>query len=212
MNPNFVPGWMRTAPILVVVVVAMAGSAAFAPAPVAASQASAAPGWAAEVNVARAAPRPQHLPLPDGAVGRLTIASIDVDAIARRVGLTAGGAMDVTPNIWDVGVFDGGVQPGHPGSAVIEGHLDWTTGPAVFWNLHRLGMGDEVDYADADGTEHRFAVSRVRNIPWNSAIPDDLFATSGTPTLTMITCSGTWISSAHSYSTRLLLTATEITS
>jgi sortase (surface protein transpeptidase) len=171
----------------------------------------AAPGWASEVNATRAVPRAQRPALPAGALGRLDIDSIGVDAIARPVGLTAGGAMAVTADIWDVGVFDHAVQPGQPGSAVIEGHLDWTTGPAVFWNLHRVGMGSEVDYTAADGSLYRFSVTRVRNIPWNSAIPDDLMSTSGPPTITMITCSGTWLGSVHSYSTRLLLTATAIT-
>ncbi|MFY9615410.1 MAG: class F sortase, partial [Candidatus Dormiibacterota bacterium] len=150
------------------------------------------------------------LALPSGAIGRLTIDAIDVDAVARPVGLTAGGAMDVTSNIWEVGVFDQSVQPGEPGSSLVEGHLDWYTGPAVFWNLRKVGTGAEIDFTSADGVLHRFTVTQARNIAYNSAIPNDLMARTGTPTITLITCSGAWISSAHSYSTRLLLTATAI--
>ncbi|MDP9326316.1 MAG: class F sortase [Candidatus Dormibacteraeota bacterium] len=210
MDPNFAHGWLRIAPILALAVVAMGGSAAFVPAAAAAQPVASAPGWAPEVNAGRAAPRPPKLALPKGAIGRLTIDSIGVDAVARPVGLTAAGAMDVTSNIWEVGVFDQSVQPGQPGSAVVEGHLDWYTGPAVFWNLHRVGTGAEIDFTSADAVVHRFTVTRARNIPYNSAIPDDLTARTGTPTITLITCSGAWISSAHSYSTRLLLTATAI--
>ncbi|HEV3235051.1 MAG TPA: class F sortase [Candidatus Dormibacteraeota bacterium] len=210
MIPRFAPAWLRIAPILALVVVAMGGSTALVPAAAAVQQVAAAPGWAPEVNAARAAPRPPKLALPNGAIGRLTIDAIGVDAVARPVGLTAGGAMDVTSNIWEVGVFDQSVQPGQPGSSLIEGHLDWYTGPAVFWNLHKVGPGAEIDFTSADAVLHRFTVTQARNIPYNSAIPNELMAQSGTPTITLITCSGAWISSAHSYSTRLLLTATAI--
>ncbi len=209
MNPTLLPGRIRMMPILLVVALAVGGSGVFAPAPVAASRPTAS-GWLPEANVARGEPRTRSLPLPAGAIGRLTIASIALEAVARPVGLTPSGAMDVTPNIWDVGVFNQSVMPGDPGSSVIEGHNDWYTGPAVFWNLHQVGKGDEIDYTAADGTTHRFAVSRTRNIPFNAAIPDDIMVRDGTPTITLITCSGTWIGSAHSYSTRLLLTATAI--
>jgi len=37
--------------------------------------------------------------------------------------------------------YSPGPAPGEPGDAVIDGHLDWTTGPAVFWNLGKLHAG-----------------------------------------------------------------------
>lgn len=213
MDPILVPRWARLTAIAVVllILIAVAGTFLLPRASSPAPRVEAAAAWipAVEPNpphVARAA----KVTFPGGAIGRLSIPAIGVDAVARPVGLTRSGAMDVTPDIWDVGVFDRAVNPGEPGSAVIEGHLDWYTGPAVFWNLHRLGSGDEIDFDSADGTRHRFAVSRQRTMPYNSAIPDDLYARDGTPTITLITCSGSWVGSAHSYSSRLLLTATAI--
>ena len=208
MNLRLVPRWPRAAPILLGLVVVLGGYTVFSPAPAAVVRPSL--GYPPEVNGARAQHSPPKPVLPVGAIGRLTIAAIAVDAVARPVGLNSSGAMDTTPNIWDVGVFDQSVMPGEPGGALIEGHLDWTTGPAVFWDLHKLGNGVEIDYTSAAGTTSRFAVSKVRNVPYNSHIPEDVSTRTGTPMITLITCSGAWISSAHSYSTRLLLTATQI--
>lgn len=208
MNLRLVPPWLRAAPILLGLVVVLGGSTVFSPAPVAVVRPSL--GFMPESNGVRAQHAPPKPVLPPGAIGRLTIAAIRVDAVARPVGLSSSGAMDTTPNIWEVGVFDQSVMPGQNGGALIEGHLDWTTGPAVFWDLHKLGNGDEIDYTSADGTTYRFGVSKVRNVPYNSQIPEDISTRTGTPMITLITCSGSWIGSAHSYSTRLLLTATEI--
>jgi sortase (surface protein transpeptidase) len=207
MDPVILPRWARLLPIIAIAILALGGSAVLTPVSDAATSPPAARWVPADDGNGTHVVR-QTADLPSGAVGSRSIPTIGVDAVARPVGLLPSGNMDVTPNIWDVGVFNQTVQPGQPGSAVIEGHLDWYTGPAVFWNLHRLGPGDEIDYTGADGTVHRFLVSRARNIPYTSAIPDDLYATGGPPTITLITCSGTWLRGAHSYSTRLLLTAT----
>jgi sortase (surface protein transpeptidase) len=204
MSPVLLPRWLRVVPILVLAVVGLAGSTVLPVPAIAASPAPSLARWETPKPVEVAKPAP----LPPGAIGRLTIPSIGVDAVARPVGLLPNGTMDVTTNIWEVGVFNQAVLPGQPGSAVIEGHLDWTSGPAVFWNLHTLDNGQEIDYTAADGNTFRFAVSKARNLPYTAAIPPDLHTRSGPATITLITCSGSWISSAHSYSSRLLLTAT----
>jgi LPXTG-site transpeptidase (sortase) family protein len=213
MDPILLPRRVRVVAIVgvLLLLIAAAGALLLPRTSSPAARVEAAPAWipAVEPNPAHVAHAPK-VTVPDGAIGRLSIPSIGVDAVARPVGLTRSGAMDVTPNIWDVGVFDQAVKPGEQGSAVIEGHLDWYTGPAVFWNLHRLSTGDEIDFDSADGATHRFAVSRARTVPYNAAIPDDLYTRTGTPSITLITCSGSWVNSAHSYSTRLLLTATAI--
>ncbi len=148
--------------------------------------------------------------LPAGAIGRLQIAGIGVDAAMLPVGNTPSGAVDVTKGIWDVGWYNQSVQPGTSGSAFIEGHLDWYTGPAVFWNLHRLALGNEIDYVHANGTISRFQVTRLRQLSYSGAIPDDMLAADGPSRLNIVTCAGTWVRAAHTYSNRLVVTATLI--
>jgi sortase (surface protein transpeptidase) len=212
MNPRLLPRWARILP-LVFLLVLVGGSARYASSPV--QQAIAESGTPTalvpddERHVLPVKPDPVAAPaeLPGGAIGRLSIPRIAVNAVAREVGVLPSGAMDTTPGIWDVGVFNRTVRPGEPGNALIEGHLDWFTGPAVFYHLHTLTTGDAIDFAYTDGTVHHFAVSGSRTVSYTAPIPDDLYAREGTPTITLITCSGTYIRSAHSYSTRLLLTA-----
>jgi hypothetical protein len=50
----------------------------------------------------------------------------------------------------------------------------------------------------------------MRNLPYTTAAPRDLFSRTGAPSVTLITCSGAWNRGAHSYTTRLLVTATQI--
>jgi sortase (surface protein transpeptidase) len=200
-------------PVALLMALIVAGSAAFTePVQQATAETPAVVAIVAEdghhaLLVAPDLPPPPRPALPAGAIGMLSIPRISVNAVAREVGVTRAGAMDTTPGIWDVGVFNRAVRPGEPGNAIIEGHLDWYTGPAVFYHLHTLSIGDRISFTAADGTTHHFAVSRSRTVAYNSTIPDDLYAREGTPTITLITCSGTYLAAVHSYSTRLLLTA-----
>lgn len=210
MDLQILRPWMRTGLLVAVAALSIAGSTALTPASEAALRpTSVASIPAYEPNPPRVA-RPEPIPLPAGAIGKLAIPAIGVDAVARPVGVLPSGAMDVTSDIWEVGVFDQTVAPGQPGNALLEGHLDWYTGPAVFWNLRQLQNGDEIDYTEATGQLHRFAVSSAGSLAYNAAIPDSMYSTSGTATITLITCAGAWVASAHTYSSRLLLTATQL--
>jgi sortase (surface protein transpeptidase) len=140
----------------------------------------------------------------------LLIRAIGVNATMLPVGITPQRNIDVTKGIWDVGWYEQSVKPGQPGSAFIEGHVHWYTGPAVFWNLHRLQIGDEVDLVHPDGTTSRFQVSRVRQLPFSGNVPDDMLAADGPSRLNLVTCAGTWLKGAHTYSNRLAVTATLI--
>lgn len=75
---------------------------------------------------------------------RLTIPVIGVNTTLIRLGLTASGAMQV-PSDWSVaGWYTGSPRPGAIGPAVIVGHIDSRTGPAVFYRLAGLRRGDKV--------------------------------------------------------------------
>lgn len=114
--------------------------------------------------------------------------------------------MAVPARAEDVGWYQLGPSPGEAGNAVIDGHLDWWTGPAVFWNLGRLKIGDEVYVARADGLRVMFVVDGVSTVPYDSR-PPGLFATSGPPSLSLITCSGSWDRQKATYTTRLVVHA-----
>jgi hypothetical protein len=119
---------------------------------------------------------------------RLQIPSIAVDAPIEAVGLTADGLMDVPKQYDDVGWYALGPRPGDLGNAVIAGHVDSTSGPAIFWRLRRLVPGQEIGVVGDDGVIHEFVVTAVARYRRTDAPLERIFgATAGTH-LNLITC------------------------
>jgi hypothetical protein len=136
----------------------------------------------------------------------IVIKKLAIDAQIEQAALDRHGDMQVPANPCDVAWFKPGPSPGAPGDAVIDGHLDWTSGPSVFWNLHMLKRGDEIDIVQAGGKQLRFIVSRLRTI-WHSTFQTGLFSRTGPPVLSLYTCAGTWQPWAQTYSQRLIVDA-----
>jgi hypothetical protein len=90
---------------------------------------------------------------------------------------------------------------------VLDGHLDWIGGPAVFWDLHRLLLGDLVVFAPAAGSPITFRVTSVRSYGAGARPPAGLFASSGPPRLSLITCAGAWDAQRGTYAERLVVDA-----
>jgi sortase (surface protein transpeptidase) len=151
----------------------------------------------------------QAIVAPASAPVRLVIPAIGVNAQVESLGLDAEGRM-ATPSRSDhVGWYSPGTAPGDVGNAVIDGHLDWTDGPAVFWRLGRLRRGDQLTVVRADGSQARFAVQSAATTPYDAST-DALFTRSGPPALTLVTCAGTWDRQRGTYLQRLVVRASLI--
>jgi sortase (surface protein transpeptidase) len=135
---------------------------------------------------------------------RLKIPAIGVDASVEPVGLDPQGRMAAPSRTDNVGWYNPGTVPGDAGNAVIDGHLDWTTGPAVFWRLGKLRPGDQVFVVHDDGSQARFIADATSMMPFDAST-DSLFTKSGPPTLTLITCAGTWDRQRGTYLQRLVV-------
>jgi sortase (surface protein transpeptidase) len=149
---------------------------------------------------------PGSTPSPTGPPARLAIPTLGVDAAVESVGVDGQGRMAVPSRPEDVGWYNQGPAPGESGDAVIDGHLDWWTGPAVFWKLDRLRVGDELTVTRADGSRLRFVVDSMTSVPYDSR-PPGLFTSSGMPSLSLVTCAGAWDRTRQTYTTRLLVHA-----
>ncbi|HEU4830754.1 MAG TPA: class F sortase [Candidatus Saccharimonadales bacterium] len=137
---------------------------------------------------------------------RLTIGSVGTDAIIKPAGLTSDGDMDVDDSIVDVAWYQFGPKPGEKGSAVIAGHYGWVNGQAsVFNDLHLLEIGDKVSVYDEKGTELTFVVRKIRKYDPHADATEVFRSTDGKVRLNLITCGGTWVDSADSYSDRLVV-------
>ncbi len=130
----------------------------------------------------------------------LAIPAIQLRADVESVGIQANGDL-ATPasNPWeDVGWYKGGPYPGDQGSSVIDGHLDRPGGlPAVFWRLHALHVGDEVQVMNATGKTLHFRVTRIAFYAPQNAPLQEIFGNRGGTYLNLITCAGAWDSSSH---------------
>jgi len=150
---------------------------------------------------ARAIVAPAALPT------RLLVPAIGVDAQVEAVGLDAQGRMATPSGASTVAWYQPGPTPGEVGNAVIAGHLDWTTGPAVFWRLGTLHPGDDVTVVRANGSQAHFIVDGTSMMSYN-APTDGLFTRDGPPSLTLITCAGAWDRQRGTYLQRLVVHAT----
>ena len=139
---------------------------------------------------------------------RLLIPAIGVNAAIESVGIRSSGAMD-TPrqNPWsDVGLYTDGSHPGQQGSAVIAGHLDRPGGgPAVFWRLRELQVGDEVQVVDAQGKMLYYHVTRIAMYPLQDPPVQDIFGNTNGKFLNLTTCAGDWIPTQHQMTMRLVV-------
>jgi sortase (surface protein transpeptidase) len=141
----------------------------------------------------------------------IEIPAIGVSAPIENVGQTAEGAMDAPQGWMNVGWYDKGFQPGEAGNAVIAGHLDNNAGgPAVFWNLGELMIGDEVTVTYANGDRYTFIVEDWKMYDHDADGPtiDSIFGVSQTADLNLVTCDGAWDHGAATYEKRLVVFTT----
>jgi LPXTG-site transpeptidase (sortase) family protein len=148
----------------------------------------------------------QAIVAPAGQPARLLVPSIKVDAPVEPVGLDAQGRMGTPAQASDVAWFSPGVTPGDVGDAVVAGHLDWTSGPAVFWLLGKVRRGDEITVVRANGSRATFVTDATSMVPYDSDTRA-LFTRDGPPSLTLITCAGTWDRQRGTYLQRLVVHA-----
>jgi Sortase domain len=147
--------------------------------------------------------------LPPSPPPRLEIPAIGVSTPMVRLGLLADGTMEVPRDYGVAGWFTGGPMPGQLGPAVIAGHVDSRTGPAVFYRLRDLRPGDQLRVARADGRVVRFEVESLARYP-KRELPDEVFGATTTPALRPITCAGDFDRSRRSYRDNLVVSAIRV--
>jgi LPXTG-site transpeptidase (sortase) family protein len=149
---------------------------------------------------------PAALPVADATPARLVISKIGVNATIEARGLDANRTILTPRDYRDVAWYNLGPVPGQPGNALLNGHVDWWTGAAVFTRLSELRPGDTVTIVRGDGTRLTFKVTSRRIVTAGARVAS-LFAPSKVPSLTLITCSGAWDPSILSDTHRLLVSA-----
>jgi sortase (surface protein transpeptidase) len=130
---------------------------------------------------------------------RIEIPAIGVRAPIIRLGLNPDRSLEVPKNYAETGWWSGGSRPGETGPAVIVGHVDSKTGPAVFYRLTELRRGEKIIVVRRDGTRVSFTVQGTERFPKDDFPTQRVYGRTDGPTLRLITCGGDFDSSTGHY-------------
>ena len=121
---------------------------------------------------------------------RLAIPALRIDTPVVRLGLNPDNTIEVPTDPAEAGWYRNGPAPGEQGPAVILGHLDSATGPAVFYHLAALRQGSKVVVTREDGSTATFEVQRVASFPVDQFPTAEVYGATTDPELRLITCGG----------------------
>jgi sortase family protein len=130
------------------------------------------------------------------------IPAIGVDSTLLHLGLNSDGTVQVPSlktSYGEAAWYKYSATPGQIGSSVIEGHVDSTQGPAVFFRLGALRPGDTVDVTLADGITAIFRVTGVREYLKSSFPARTIYGATDFAALRLITCGGAFDNATGHY-------------
>jgi hypothetical protein len=141
---------------------------------------------------------------------RIQIPAIGVSAKVIALGLNRNGTIQ-TPKAWDeAGWYKPGPEPGERGPAVVVGHVDSKSGPAVFYRLRALRRGDMIRIARRDGSAVRFRVQRTERSPKSDFPTRRVYGPSRGAALRLVTCGGSFNASTGHYVDNTIVYASRI--
>ncbi|MBT2402629.1 MULTISPECIES: class F sortase [unclassified Streptomyces] len=152
-----------------------------------------------------------HAPLSGAPPARVDVPSIGVQAPVIPRGLDADGAIEPPPydRPGTVGWWGGGAQPGEAGTALLVGHVDTASKPAVFYGLSSAQQGDKVRVVRADGTIAEFTIEDVRVYERAGFDAHKAYGprVRGRAELRLVTCGGAYDKKAKQYTANVVVSA-----
>jgi hypothetical protein len=170
--------------------------------------------WAAQATAApvtvggRAAGDPfgQVTTVPAGAPSRLRVKAIGLDTPLEKLHLDADGALVPPHGYGAAGWYADGTAPGDVGPAVIAGHVDSKSGPAIFYRLRELTVGDRIEVVRG-GKVMRFTVLRTAWYAKTGFPTEEVYGPTPDRQLRLITCGGVFDHRLRSYKDNLVVYA-----
>ncbi|MFI6276405.1 class F sortase [Streptomyces sp. NPDC050988] len=154
---------------------------------------------------------PAAEPLGDARPQRVDIPALGVQAPVVTRGLDPRGAIDPPPygQAGTVGWYGGGARPGAAGTALLVGHVDTETRPAVFYHLSEVRPGETVRVIRDDGRVAEFTVEDVQVFTRDRFDAEKVYGTrqTGRAELRLITCGGTFDRSSRAYTANVVVSA-----
>jgi sortase (surface protein transpeptidase) len=140
----------------------------------------------------------------------ITVPTMELSQPLIPLGIQGDGTMEVPEDYDDVGWFTGGGLPGGVGPTVIAGHVDSRSGPAVFFRLGEMVVGDRFTVAGVDGTNFDYEVYKVENHAKAQFPTVDVFGATMTDEVRFITCGGVYDESIGRYTDNLVVFASRV--
>ncbi|MFC5527952.1 class F sortase [Cohnella yongneupensis] len=148
----------------------------------------------------------KNKPYPNGITpARIYIPAIDLHSQVEFVDVMDNGQMGVPNRSDTVGYLSNGILPGAVGNAVMDGHYDSRTGPAVFFRLKQLKPGDIVIVKNERGEYIEFAVQSVKTYGKSVAPIAMIFGPTQESNLNLITCAGKYSRKLKEHQERLVV-------
>jgi hypothetical protein len=147
----------------------------------------------------------KNIPFPGIIPHKIDIPAVRIHSIIEPVGYLENGQMGVPGNTDRVGYLSTGILPGAAGNAIMDGHVDTYTGPAVFYPLKKLKRGDYVYVTGDDGCKLQFVVESVKFYLTSEAPIQTIFGPTEEHRLNLITCAGRYSRSKKEHEGRLVV-------
>jgi hypothetical protein len=141
-----------------------------------------------------------------GVPSRLRANAVGIDTDLEKLHLAADGTLTPPRTFGKAGWYADGTAPGDTGPAVIAGHVDSKSGPAVFYRLREISAGDRIDIVRG-GTVVRFTVTRTAWYPKTKFPTAEVYGPTPDRQLRLITCGGVFDHRLRSYNDNLVVYA-----
>ena len=115
------------------------------------------------------------------------------------LGLDLNGELEVPEDYARGGWYVDGPRPGETGPAVVAAHVDSTDGPAPFYRLSEVVVGDRIEVVYPNGDEVAFVATRIEQHAKDEFPTLEVYGNTDEPELRLITCGGDFDRRARSY-------------
>jgi LPXTG-site transpeptidase (sortase) family protein len=158
-------------------------------------------------------PLPQITPAPPmlpSTPVRIVLTRLGINAPIKSVGLAKDGTIEVPPsqNANLAGWYRNMSTPGEVGPAVLLGHKDTATRPAVFSRLPEIKNGDTIEVKRQDKTTAVFTVGGVEQASKKTFPTQRVYGEQQNAQLHLITCGGVYNRRTGHYTDNVIVYAT----
>lgn len=138
--------------------------------------------------------------------GSVSLPALGVSAPIVKVGVNSRNEMVVPRNARDVAWLDQGAFPGDTNNAVLAGHIAYGGRAGSFMRIGDMRPGDRV-FVTMDGKQWEFAVTWVCAFGRQTDLAAQIMGRTEVPSLTLITCAGTFDRRAGTRDKRMVVRA-----